>query len=414
MDSFRARFYQRAALKRALPAESVDAQAVKRYWFSLTPDERADLLHFDDAPLAQKLHGHMTSLCRSELWCRRNLMGGIISRGGNEDEPERLKGFAFECPAETDCVGRRQEPIGFAVLPDLAAREDLFEELERRLGSAFLSGRPVLRRNDWVTIAQETPAAWPDLQQQAFKLIELAIFQSHQDAPKAVAPAPLQDILKDLDVAKQNSNARKKTAKKKAAKAAKSGKPEQVRVAGHIEHDADGYRGQNEDKAEACVDSGAADVSLGHDGAEPTEGDVDDEEQDDGEVEEEEESDVDIERIVIKKGPAKAYNRAKEPAVGKISSQDAWAAWIRKVAKEEVPEWAWMFFGFDKAERSTHTMDAFIRESELLTPSSQGNPHDAEGTNTDSEYRTVVKNTFLELQPAGSPPARPFRKSCYF
>mmetsp|Transcript_134721 Transcript_134721/g.340573 ORF Transcript_134721/g.340573 Transcript_134721/m.340573 type:complete len:240 (+) Transcript_134721:80-799(+) len=187
MDSLRARLHRRVALKRALPAEEVDEKAVRKFWGSLSAEERLDVLRFEDATLVQRMHSHMSGLCKSEIWCTRNVMGGLLRGGGSVGNVERLRGFAFECPVQGDCMGRRPPPETFCATPDFAAKETLFEDLKQALGSGLLEGRPVLQRQDWASVAETTPGSWPELQLQALRLVELAVFQAHRDAIAAAA-----------------------------------------------------------------------------------------------------------------------------------------------------------------------------------------------------------------------------------
>mmetsp|Transcript_38477 Transcript_38477/g.106021 ORF Transcript_38477/g.106021 Transcript_38477/m.106021 type:complete len:330 (+) Transcript_38477:73-1062(+) len=175
MESLRARLKSRLSIKQAFASADVDAVSIRDHWQALTPDARIDALRFEDKAVVQRIHDHMKALCRAECWRSSN----SVDESG---EPERLKGFLFECPQETDCYGQRQRPTAFVAAPDFAASDGLIEELRLRLGSELFDGRPALQPRDWKTIVEQRPKSWQGLQCQALRLVELALLRSYQDA----------------------------------------------------------------------------------------------------------------------------------------------------------------------------------------------------------------------------------------
>mmetsp|Transcript_36454 Transcript_36454/g.79772 ORF Transcript_36454/g.79772 Transcript_36454/m.79772 type:complete len:347 (+) Transcript_36454:44-1084(+) len=226
----KARLQRRAALRRATPAEEVDVAAVRRFWEELSPEAKTDVLRWEDPSVVNRLHDHMGSLCKAELWCMANRMEGLTTDGIGE----RLKGFEFERPIEGDCFGRPQGPTAFCVMPEHVEETDLIQELEEHLGGPLLTGRPVLQPRDWFTITEASPCSWDELQTQVLRLVELAIFYAQRDAAAASAnrcPAPETDRgheaaekeLLDAEAeaeARISKSARRRAKKKKAVETA--------------------------------------------------------------------------------------------------------------------------------------------------------------------------------------------------
>lgn len=348
MESLRGRLQRRAVLRRALLADLVEAEAVRRFWFALAPDAKLQILRFDDSGLVQRLHDHMSGLCRAELWCRRNNMGAL-------GEPDRLTGFVFECPAETDCMGRRLQPIAFTALPELAESQSLFEDLKLQLGSSFLEGRPVLRRSDWAMVVETAPKSWHELQCQALRLVELAVFQAKQDSisTAVVTEAPMGKIegsCTSKPSEHKDSRARRKVKKAKRGSATTSGNGAQG-----LDHEVDTYG----DLAEASIEHPGhttENLGTGH-GAEYHDG---------GELRE---------------------SQAR-PSIWPV-----WrSSWLPNFLKDDLAEWRWVIFPHSAPE-----------DDPSHSPRQQPTP---------AGLRAVVKNTFLDiLQDADR---RPVRKSCHF
>eukprot|EP00931_Biecheleriopsis_adriatica_P090634 TRINITY_DN64592_c0_g1_i1.p1 TRINITY_DN64592_c0_g1~~TRINITY_DN64592_c0_g1_i1.p1 ORF type:complete len:386 (-),score=96.20 TRINITY_DN64592_c0_g1_i1:19-1119(-) len=176
VDALRRVVKHRLALRRALPAEEVDAEAAKRFWLSISPTVRLEILRFTDSSLVQKIHASMIKLLKMEMW---NQMNGITDE---EQEPmDRLAGFEFEAPAERDCMGSLQAPIAIMATPGFVQGDGLLKDLELRLGSTLLEGRPALQKEDWSTVFDTEPRSWTELQGQIFRLIELAIVHAERD-----------------------------------------------------------------------------------------------------------------------------------------------------------------------------------------------------------------------------------------
>lgn len=206
MEGLRNRLKSRAALRRALPADKVNPAAVQRFWSRLSEDERLSLLRFEDSDLVQRVDSHMKALCQAEIW-QRSTSGCA--------ETTRLSGFAFECPAERDCLGRRMAPTALCAIPEFAEIDDLLQHLKQQLGSDLLAGRPALHRSDWVTIVDSTPNSWQELQLQVLRLVELAVFHAEQDAVEAggLCNASEQE---SATSGKKKQNAKKRARKKKS------------------------------------------------------------------------------------------------------------------------------------------------------------------------------------------------------
>mmetsp|Transcript_23462 Transcript_23462/g.44190 ORF Transcript_23462/g.44190 Transcript_23462/m.44190 type:complete len:420 (+) Transcript_23462:81-1340(+) len=175
LDAIRRRVNREIALRRAIPSSEVDAEAVRRFWSSLSPAVRLDVLRFTDSAIVSRVHGYMITLLKADIWSRMNEVSSA-----SEVAP-RLSGFEFEAPAERDCLGSLRAPIAILATEEFVVDGDLLETLELELGSPLLEGRPVLLKKDWSTVFDNPPSCWEDLQQQVYRLVELAIFHAERD-----------------------------------------------------------------------------------------------------------------------------------------------------------------------------------------------------------------------------------------
>jgi len=135
---------------------------------------RLEVLSFRDPTLVQLIHGHMISLLKADMWSQMN---GI----GTDVPSERLEGFEFEIPAERTCMGQLRAPIAVLSTAEFAQGASLLDDMEQQLGSSILQGRPALQKQDWHTVFDTVPSSWKELQDQALRLAELAIFHAERD-----------------------------------------------------------------------------------------------------------------------------------------------------------------------------------------------------------------------------------------
>jgi len=354
MDSLRSRLGRRAALRRALPSEDVDIEALRQYWFSLDEEDRLFVLRFEDAGIVQRMHSHMNNLCRSELWCRRNVSGGITRDGsGSDGTPERLRGFVFECPAETDCVGRLQGPTAFVAVPSFVRSDRLFQDIEETLGSPLLSGRPVLQRSDWATAVDDKPSSWTDLQKHALRLVELAIFHAHRDAisaqraadDAAAAAAAAASLLAEEAPAGTSAKKSKKKAKKTKARAAAT-----LTASGDLVAEEGQLVEEGEEEAPQADDTSP---EFDH-----------------------------------------CNEHSKEPLQDDVQGwRSPWSRWFGNVVRSDSTEWRWVLF---------QNTSKSLTEKEVEEP-------------VFGSVKAVVRNTFVSLEDDGEAPGiERIRKSCWF
>lgn len=135
-----------------------------------------EVLRFTDSTIVQRVHDYMIKLLKADIWSRMN----DVSIDGDEPAP-RLAGFEFEAPAERDCLGSLRAPIAIMATEEFAADENLIQSLEHKLGSSLLTGRPALQRKDWSTVFDVSPSCWEELQDQVYRLVELALFHAERD-----------------------------------------------------------------------------------------------------------------------------------------------------------------------------------------------------------------------------------------
>ncbi|CAL1130202.1 unnamed protein product [Cladocopium goreaui] len=135
-----------------------------------------EVLRFTDSTIVQRVHDYMIKLLKADIWSRMN----DVSIDGDEPAP-RLAGFEFEAPAERDCLGSLRAPIAIMATEEFAADENLIQSLEHKLGSSLLTGRPALQRKDWSTVFDVSPSCWEELQDQVYRLVELALFHAGRD-----------------------------------------------------------------------------------------------------------------------------------------------------------------------------------------------------------------------------------------
>lgn len=356
MTSLRSQLHRRTALRRAWPSSEVEAEGARSYWLSLDVETRTAYLSFEDAGVVQRMHDHMSGLCKSEIWCQRNMLGGLVSRSSGESV-ERLKGFAFERPTERDCIGRLAAPTAFCALREVAGNDDIFEELTRRLGGRLLEGRPVFNQKDWVAAVEATPSSWAELQLIAYRLVELAIFQAHKDAKdyaasqeaaRRVAAADEALAAELCELCAGSSPSTSSTAGRRRAKKGRGSAAAQQSGPGAVA---------------AAVSEPIVTASSTGEAAEEV---------------------ATIEACPLP-STAPALARATRPGARPESSSSRWAAWLQSLVREDGSELRWR----------------------LSDPS---------GAATLS-LRAAVKNTFLEVTPEGEEESYEstwFRRSCYF
>lgn len=190
-----------------------DLDAVRRHWEGLSVEDRVAALHFEDEPLVRRLHGARQALLDADLRC---FAFGV--RG--QDDARREAGvdeFAIEC---CEAEGGDLRPAALFAKRSFAERRDVFELLERRLGSPFLEGRPALQRNDWPALLEQGTNTWADLMRQILSLVELSIFHIYHDAQNATADgleAEAASVSCPNDVAVPGAQSQKRRQRKKRA-----------------------------------------------------------------------------------------------------------------------------------------------------------------------------------------------------
>jgi hypothetical protein len=163
----------------AAPVVKVDRAIIRDFWRRLSLEERLSVLRYEDGTLVQRVHGHVNTLCRADIWAR--MQGARNAADTDDTEDERLVGFGFECPSELSCMGERQPPTAFCAFPEFVQNDNLLDEIEEYLGSAFLDGRPALPRKEWSSVVKTAPSSWKELRLQVLKLVELALLDAQQD-----------------------------------------------------------------------------------------------------------------------------------------------------------------------------------------------------------------------------------------
>jgi len=337
MEALRARLSRRAAVNRASHVQDLDAEVVRRFWEELDTDAKLEVLRFDDRSMVQRLHSVMKTLCRSELWSS----SWINNVSASSEPPERLKGFQFEAPAETDCLGQTMGPVAFVATEDFVANTQMFADMRDALGSPLLEGRPVLQRRDWATILDKSPSSWQGLQCQALQLVELAIFQAfqvHQD-----------DLRSDRSTERQEALSR--SVQEAPARSAPSATPEESTSVGappgvsSVKSYGAKRRARKKRTNQAAETADVAEDDIAAEVAETTTG------------------------------------TASEDA-SRVPSDDsrrnsAGAGWLPKFLRDGTAEWQWVTF------QPPWTQNA---DGAHEKPASTG-------------FRAFVKNTFLEIEP---------------
>mmetsp|Transcript_138013 Transcript_138013/g.240003 ORF Transcript_138013/g.240003 Transcript_138013/m.240003 type:complete len:378 (+) Transcript_138013:53-1186(+) len=217
----RARLQRLAASRRALPPlDDNQREHALRHWESLSADARCEALRFDDQSLVQRVHGYMDKLVRAELWAASNGLGDVTGGSSSDGSSFRLQGFGFEVDAERDCLGRQREPIAFGATEEFAANEALVKEMQEALGSPLLEGRPALQKQDWLTVFEETPVSWQELQAQVYRLVELALLHAFVEAGSPDEPSGTVEEEESAPAKQGQSASAKRRMRKKKNKAA--------------------------------------------------------------------------------------------------------------------------------------------------------------------------------------------------
>jgi len=193
----------------------VDVTELKSYWRGLDIDEKLRVLHFDDRALAGRLADLQRDLCNSDLMCYKL---GIRGQDAVRQEVG-MDQFALEGE-----VGGRM--VAFAAKPDFVERADLFDHIERRLGTSFLKGRPIVQRERWLSLFDTNASSWASFMSQVLKLVELAIFQAYRDsmavAESVSCAVEAERNDQSAELVEQTGKSAKRRARKRAEKAAQT------------------------------------------------------------------------------------------------------------------------------------------------------------------------------------------------
>lgn len=197
---------RRDLIKKRLRGPCLDAEeveAAKLFWIGLSLDEQLAVLRFDDATLVHRLQAVWQHLSVSDLTCF------LIGVQG-EDENMRYKNmnmFALDGARGND--GSLQEAV-FLVQRAFLRKVDLFDLLENKLGSSFLQGRKVMKRQEWPSLFERTPHSWAEFASQIFRLLEVALRQAQLDAPD---PALALEDEEDDEALSSSPSGKSKSAK---------------------------------------------------------------------------------------------------------------------------------------------------------------------------------------------------------
>lgn len=323
---------------------TVDPEALKRFWTSLTIGKRLQLLQFEDRDLVERAYVIQQMLWYSELMCIKS--GVRVSDGAARGiHTPAMEAFEFKwqatwlrggCIKEVGAapgalipseVAHDPVPAAFAARVSFVDCEDFLERLQDRLGSPLLDALPALRKEEWASVFEPTANSWAEYERQVWILVMHALVQAFQDAAAAgvaveeAAPtppveAPVEEVaveLSDLDFdepsrsptsgASPSAKRRQKKRRKAAALAAGqgSGAKEEAEAlpSSPINHkeDDDEAREAEEDEPEEEPQSESAVGLEGHEDEEEEEDEevLDEEAKSDEEVDEEVEEDEEAE-----------------------------------------------------------------------------------------------------------------------
>lgn len=160
-------------LKQGAGIVHVDADAVQRFWFDLSLQERRQVLRFEDPELVECLFNIWQALCISDMTCY------VVGIGSQIAESKRLGNefFAIEGYISQSVV---LHEAAFYGKHSLIERHDFFEIMEYWIGSPLWVGRPMVKRRDWPSLFKGSINSWSKLLHHIFQLIEVALYHAEQ------------------------------------------------------------------------------------------------------------------------------------------------------------------------------------------------------------------------------------------
>lgn len=184
-------------VRRRSPQRTVDPDALKSFWSSLTLGKKLQVLHFEDRTLVERAYVVQHMLWYSELMCVKS--GVHISDGaGKGVNTLAMDAFEFKwmvkAPAWMGVAfpfmpseeGEKM-PSAFAARLGFVECGDFPERLERYLGCSLLDGLPDLRREEWASVFEPTANSWAEYERQVWNLVRYALIQAYEDAAAATA-----------------------------------------------------------------------------------------------------------------------------------------------------------------------------------------------------------------------------------
>lgn len=162
-------------------AADAGGQTLRACWAGLSANAKEQALRFEDTALVHTINDVWQELMFSDMTCY------IV---GMRDWASAAKAFGlsmFTIEGDVNDNGLLGD-AALIVKDGFADRSDLFEFLERQLGSPLLCGRPRLHRREWPSLFAVPLNSWSDFRIALLTLVELAVAEAAEKARAAAGP----------------------------------------------------------------------------------------------------------------------------------------------------------------------------------------------------------------------------------
>eukprot|EP00928_Gymnodinium_smaydae_P023210 TRINITY_DN1923_c0_g2_i1.p1 TRINITY_DN1923_c0_g2~~TRINITY_DN1923_c0_g2_i1.p1 ORF type:complete len:453 (-),score=78.53 TRINITY_DN1923_c0_g2_i1:83-1441(-) len=189
----------------------VDKDSVKRHWFDLSFAEKTKVLRFEERALADLFYHAQQELFAADLACLTLGMGHV--------EKVRRDAGSDYFDIEGIVTSKGLQPVAFFAKQEFVVRADIFEFIEMKLCRPFLGGSTHSVRRSWASLFKKQPSSWSEFAGIALSIVEQAIIESAQASLHGNEHADGGELeaLEDVQEASNGRSAKRRARKKRAA-----------------------------------------------------------------------------------------------------------------------------------------------------------------------------------------------------
>jgi hypothetical protein len=183
---------------------------VKQFWSSLTTKDKLATLRIEDRRLVRELYDIQQSLYACDVECH------ILGVHCQDKSRQQAGAHYFDVEGVIDGKGNLCA-TAFIALQPFVEMECMFDFIEERLGRPFLEDAANLDQKHWASLLKPSPTSWADYVRVALRLVEISLRISYQEAlsqKECVVSSP-SDVMHTPQVMSQS--AKRKSRQKRAA-----------------------------------------------------------------------------------------------------------------------------------------------------------------------------------------------------